>query len=515
MNLLVGREKDKDFLINAQELVTGRSCVIGQSGSGKSYLIGVVCEKLCESNIGFCIIDTEGEYYSLKEKFQLLWVGGEDADVNIEEVNFNELARKVVKENIPVILDVSDVIDEKKTVNDFANSLYNVESRLRIPYLLIIEESDKFVPQSKGSSEILEEISRRGRKRGLGVLFATQRPALVNKNVLSQCGSQIIGKLTTENDLQAVNLFFSSRSELEDLPRLDVGEFFVMGNISGRKTKIHSIERLTKHKGLTPQLIPKPLGKISELKESITGFAEETPERKLKAETHSLKPRISKEKALDIAESRRKKKYVVFGEKERITGAELIYHPLIFVEIKMKKGLIRKGFVNYSFILDGISGRLAELEDGLRFSEGFENILGLKENEAKVLIELSKSKKLTVPELESQVKISSNVLRKVLNNLQNKKLITYAGKAGRAMLYSPLIDLRIPDLEQNQKHPVLDGKADYGLEAKVREGDLREVLKAIDPTSEIIKFQTFFYPIFSVHFENRKLRIDAISGKEV
>src|SRR3972149_8572590 len=102
MQLSIGKEEKQEFLINAQELVTGRSCIIGQSGSGKSYLIGVVCEKLCENNIGFCIVDTEGEYFSLKEKFQLLWVGGEDADVNIEEANFNELARKVVKENIPL-----------------------------------------------------------------------------------------------------------------------------------------------------------------------------------------------------------------------------------------------------------------------------------------------------------------------------------------------------------------------------------------------------------------------------
>jgi len=30
---------------------------------------------------------------------------------------------------------------------------------------------------------------------------------------LSQCGNQFIGKLTTENDLKAVDLFFADRKE--------------------------------------------------------------------------------------------------------------------------------------------------------------------------------------------------------------------------------------------------------------------------------------------------------------
>ena len=58
IQLLLGKSNKKDILIDAQELVTGRTCVIGQSGSGKSYLIAVLCEKLLSNKIAFCIIDT-------------------------------------------------------------------------------------------------------------------------------------------------------------------------------------------------------------------------------------------------------------------------------------------------------------------------------------------------------------------------------------------------------------------------------------------------------------------------
>ena len=38
----LGKSEDKDIDINAQKLVTGRTCVIAQSGAGKSYLIDTV-----------------------------------------------------------------------------------------------------------------------------------------------------------------------------------------------------------------------------------------------------------------------------------------------------------------------------------------------------------------------------------------------------------------------------------------------------------------------------------------
>ena len=57
------------FSIDPRYLVTERSAVIGQSGSGKSYLVSVICEELAapENDLGFVVIDTEGEYAGLSE----------------------------------------------------------------------------------------------------------------------------------------------------------------------------------------------------------------------------------------------------------------------------------------------------------------------------------------------------------------------------------------------------------------------------------------------------------------
>ena len=39
-------EQSKDpFQVDANLITTGRTCVIGSSGSGKSYTVGVICER--------------------------------------------------------------------------------------------------------------------------------------------------------------------------------------------------------------------------------------------------------------------------------------------------------------------------------------------------------------------------------------------------------------------------------------------------------------------------------------
>ncbi|MFQ6009696.1 MAG: helicase HerA domain-containing protein [Candidatus Aenigmatarchaeota archaeon] len=503
----------KNFSLDAQELVTGRTCVIAQSGAGKSYLIAVLCEHMLKNNIGFCLIDTEGEYFSLKEKFDILWAGGEGADLDIEGVNYSELAEKVVKENIPLILDVSDVMDERNAVEEFSKALYAAETKLRQPFLLIVEEADKFVPQGKDSIKKIEEISRRGRKRGLGILVATQRPALVNKNVLSQCGNQFIGKLTTENDLQAVNLFFATRKELEDLPKLKAGEFFVMGSISKEKIKMKSFPRETHHKGLTPRLVPKQKGRIAQIS-SLLG--KEKEKREPAKTLPSIRIMVDKQKIHRIVEMKRKRKYKVFGEKEHVTGIELTQHPLFYVEVKREEGLLKKGFRTYSFIIDGIGGRMADVRNGLVLSNGMSQLIGLGESEARAMLEIARSKGTTVAELKMKLRLRESSIRKILKALQARNLITYAGKEGRARKYISMTKLKVPNVTHALPYPAKDIQAPgRALKPRVTKQALREVLKALNPTTDITRFDVFYFPVYSVHFSDRAIKIDGVTGIEI
>ncbi|MBN2734200.1 MAG: DUF87 domain-containing protein [Methanomicrobiaceae archaeon] len=591
MELKIGKAGGRDFYVNAQELVTGRTCIIAQSGAGKSWSIAVLCEKMCRNNIGFCLIDTEGEYYSLKEKFEnIWWIGAEGGDsecdgikmdYDIEKVNIHHILQRAVSESRPVIFDVSEV-DMIPRVTKMVHALYDVATDQRKAYLLIVEEADKFIPQSKDSIKKIEEISRRGRKRGLGIMVATQRPAIVTKNVLSQCNNQIIGKLSIENDLKAVGLFFSSKQEVEELTTLNPGDFFVMGNLVNEKTKMRFGNRETQHRGLTPLLEYREISEeeeqpeepesdelagsfldnsesesvefikddifsadetdmrisITERKTSDIKSEEKKPVSKSKpvvkksrskpliaerVKNEAVIPLIEREEALEIALGKLRKKRLGFGLEEKLVSADLVYIPLIKISLKYIGGLLRKSAKKSFYLIDGRNGAGVDLSSGIKYKPCFSEYIGLDEPSI-VILDVMSIKGDTAAGLEAKTRLDKKTVEKSLSNLESKKLITQSETVGESdkPVYVPLVSYPLPSLKSRFFSSDLRmGPLDGGFTEKkeVDESDIRTILKVIEPTSEIIEFITFYYPVFRITvaagYEERTVHIDALTGKEV
>lgn len=118
-----------------------------------------------------------------------------------------------------------------------AKKLFDLRKKDKIPpFLTVIEEAHNFAPE-KGfeqalSNKILRKIASEGRKFGLGLGVISQRPARIDKNVLSQCNTQFILRITNPNDLKAVSKSFEGvTSEVETMIKsLPPGVCFVLGN---------------------------------------------------------------------------------------------------------------------------------------------------------------------------------------------------------------------------------------------------------------------------------------------
>jgi len=127
---------------------------------------------------------------------------------------------------------------QEMVVQRLSYALFELRKRDSIPpMMLIIEEAHNFIPQQGKalSSRILRTIASEGRKFGLGLCIISQRPAKVDKNVLSQCNTQIILKVTNPNDLKTIGESVEglTKSSLEEIQRLPVGVALVTGaNIS-------------------------------------------------------------------------------------------------------------------------------------------------------------------------------------------------------------------------------------------------------------------------------------------
>jgi DNA-binding transcriptional ArsR family regulator len=522
MDLIIGKAGGKDFSVDAQELVTGRTCIIAQSGAGKSWAIAVLCERLCRSGIGFCIIDTEGEYFSLKEKYHLLWLGSDEhADLDIDTVNIRDVMSKAIRNNTAVIFDVSET-EMRERVSELAHALYEIESEIRLPYLLIVEEADKFIPQSRESLKKLEEISRRGRKRGLGLLVATQRPSFVNKNVLSQCNNQIIGKLSIENDLRAVDLFFSSRKEVEELATLEPGEFFVLGKITPRKTQIAFSMRETKHQGLTPRLSPHPPALSPPVvapepeKRPVFAPASEKVSLSVPMKYPGIVPVMTREEALDTAHQKRKKGFL--GRKEEhILSVDLVFWPIISATVRYLSGLLRTPR-EISFSLDGRGARIVRIAGGLSVRADLSPWCGLPPEAITVFRQLS-LKGSTTADLEAATHLSPSVIRESLRRLTEKKIVTEGRLVSSTRCYVPLVRVRIPRFASLRDTHIMGLSPVSGSlkEVKVTEEDIRSVLKGLEPTAEIVTWKVWYYPLYEVAISSshgdRLLFVDGIGGK--
>ena len=124
------------------------------------------------------------------------------------------------------------------------------------PFFLVIEEAHNFCPErSLGevkSSKIIRTIAAEGRKFGLGLCVITQRPAKIDKNVISQCSTQIILKLTNPADLKAVissSEGVNSDSE-QEIQALNIGSCLLTGLVD-LPLKINVRPRISKHGGET------------------------------------------------------------------------------------------------------------------------------------------------------------------------------------------------------------------------------------------------------------------------
>ncbi|MDD1679373.1 MAG: DUF87 domain-containing protein [Methanomicrobiales archaeon] len=523
MDLIIGKATGKDFSVDAQELVTGRTCIIAQSGAGKSWAIAVICERLCHSGIGFCIIDTEGEYFSLKEKYHLLWLGSDEhADLDIDTMNIRDVMTKAIKNNTAVIFDVSET-EMRERVSELAHALYEIESEIRLPYLLMVEEADKFIPQSRDSLKKLEEISRRGRKRGLGMLVATQRPSFVNKNVLSQCNNQIIGKLSIENDLRAVDLFFASRKEVEELATLEPGEFFVLGKITPRKTLITFSPRETRHQGLTPRLSLHPSAPGSYIapepeKKSAPSHMPEKSTRSIGTNHQGIAPILTREEALDTVHRKRKKGFLGRSE-EHLLSVDLVYWPIISVTTRYLGGLLRKPRESH-FFLDGRGARIVRIAQGLSVQGDLSPWCGLSAEAIAVFRQLS-PKGSTAPDLEAATHFPPAVIRESLRRLMEKKIVTEGCLLSSTKCYVPLIRVRAPRLSSLQEtgKPGLMPLIGVMKEMKISQEEIRSLLKGLEPTAEIVSWDVWYYPLYEAFLSSaggdRMLFVDGIGGKLV
>lgn len=221
---------------------------IGTSGSGKTYNAGTAIEILLASRARTVIIDPLGVWWGLRlladgkkpSGFGVVIFGGDHADLPL-----NEQAGALIGETAATMAE-SCIIDLSKMPSRSAERRFMVAFLETIyrkaggePFHLVVDEADLFAPQKpQAGDEVLlghmENIVRRGRVRGFIPWLISQRPAVLNKNVLSQVDGLLAFKLTASQDRDALDAWIEGQADKaqgkaikDELPTFQVGEGIV------------------------------------------------------------------------------------------------------------------------------------------------------------------------------------------------------------------------------------------------------------------------------------------------
>lgn len=227
------------------EAVTETFAVIGKRGMGKTATGVVLAEELIGAGQPVVVLDPTGVWFGLRSSadgespgLPAVIVGGDHGDLPLHEHSGEILADLAITERVPMVLDLSllSKAATRRFATDFLTRLYH---RNRDPLHLVVDEADLFAPQRYSNDMTalvgaMNDIVRRGRVRGIGVTLISQRPAVINKDVLSQTEVLVALRLTGKLDRDAVNAWIDEHAddqegrELKDtLSSLPVGTAWV------------------------------------------------------------------------------------------------------------------------------------------------------------------------------------------------------------------------------------------------------------------------------------------------
>ncbi|MCJ7517252.1 MAG: ATP-binding protein [Methanomassiliicoccales archaeon] len=212
--------------------------------------------------------------YSLKDIIHILEADEETQNAalitELEYLNeVNIFATKGTRIDEIVVKGKTTIINLKGTppdiqeliVNRICTALFELRKVGKVPpMMLVVEEAHNYCPQQglAASSKIFRTIASEGRKFGLGLTIISQRAAKIDKNVLSQCNTQMILKVTNPNDLKAIasSVEGLTTSVADEIQRLPIGVALVIGGNIQMPLFVEVRSRETRHGGESVEIVP-------------------------------------------------------------------------------------------------------------------------------------------------------------------------------------------------------------------------------------------------------------------
>lgn len=122
---------------------------------------------------------------------------------------------------------------------EYRDELYRNNAKVDYfpPFVIITDEVHNFAPKGfdTPSKSILREISQEGRKYGVFLILATQRPTLLDETITAQLNTKLIFRTVRASDIDTIKEETDlSSDETKRLPYLSSGDVFISSAKKGR-----------------------------------------------------------------------------------------------------------------------------------------------------------------------------------------------------------------------------------------------------------------------------------------
>jgi len=164
------------------------------------------------------------------------------SDFHKRLLGLTQREQRYLKRNQIIIINMNAVEDEvvELVSSVLARMIFRLlrqtEPRNRFPVHLLLEEAHRYIAERPSkyaidASQVYERIAKEGRKYGVFLLVASQRPSELSKTVLSQCSNFVIHRIQNPDDLLQIRQMtpFISDVVLKRLPSLPKQHALIFG----------------------------------------------------------------------------------------------------------------------------------------------------------------------------------------------------------------------------------------------------------------------------------------------
>ena len=211
------------IFVGADSSLNQHICVIGMSGSGKTFLLKNLAGKQASNGRCVVVIDWNSEYSSVVSYFY-----GTEFRVH-DSSDASEIAKGITSlysQSGMASINLSSINDEdekrsmaKSVLKAMLASLGNVPSWSGLKKTLILDEAWKVL---KGDE--LSMLFREGRKYGIGIVIASQTASDLSSDILANCATIAIFRLQNANDFSLLlDARIIGENDIEALARMRRG----------------------------------------------------------------------------------------------------------------------------------------------------------------------------------------------------------------------------------------------------------------------------------------------------